>query len=93
MKKLLVLAATSITLALASPALASGNAAQCGKATGQWMTKDAAKTKAAEQGYDVRRVKREDGCFEVYAIDKNGSKVELYMNPVSGEIVKIKTKS
>lgn len=99
MKKLIILSTTAIALALAIPVFASSDDyerrdgdAKC-ITTGEWMTQDAAKAKAVELGYDVRRVKREDGCYELYAIDKKGTRVELYMNPVTGAIVKTKVKS
>jgi len=100
MNKILITAASSMTLALATlipvtSGLASSddNDNYCGKTFGQWMSKGAAKTKAAAMGYDVRRVKREDGCYEIYAISKGGKRIELYMNPVTGTIVKTKNKS
>jgi len=31
------------------------------------------------QGYDVRKIKREDGLFEVYAI-KDGERLEIYLD-------------
>ncbi|MBZ0217021.1 MAG: PepSY domain-containing protein [Fimbriimonadaceae bacterium] len=93
MKKFLVLAASSMTLAIATPALASGDGVNCGDVTGQMMSQEEAKVKARELGYDVRRVKSEGGCFEVYAIDQNGARVEIYMNPVTGAIVKTKNDS
>jgi hypothetical protein len=54
------------------------------------MSVEAAKAKGTELGYEVRRVKEEDGCYELYAIDKNGAKAELYMNPVTGDVVRSK---
>jgi len=92
MKKFIILATSSLILAFASPAMASDDA-NCGNTSGNWMSSDAAKTIMVEKGYDVRRVKREDGCYEIYAIDKNGARVEVYLNPVTGEIVKTKNKS
>ena len=47
------------------------------------MTKDALKAKATELGYDVRQVKVEKGCYEVYGI-KDGKKVEALFNPETG---------
>jgi hypothetical protein len=67
--------------------------ANCGNTSGEWMSRDAASSLMAGKGFDVRRVKREDGCYEVYAIDKTGARVEIYINPVTGEIVKTKIKS
>ncbi|MCM2398762.1 PepSY domain-containing protein [Rhizobium sp. S95] len=49
----------------------------------KWMTKDALKAKASELGYDVRQVKVENGCYEVYGI-KDGKKVEVIFNPETG---------
>jgi len=92
MKKFLILTTTSLVLAFASPVMASDDD-YCGNTSGQWMSRDAAKSIMVEKGYDVRRVKREDGCYEIYAIDKNGSRVEVYLNPVTGKIVRTKNKS
>lgn len=49
----------------------------------KWMTKDALKAKATELGFDVRQIKVEDGCYEVYGI-KGGKKVEAIFNPETG---------
>ncbi|WP_082342786.1 MULTISPECIES: PepSY domain-containing protein [Shinella] len=38
-------------------------------------------------GLDVRRIKVENGCYEVYAIDAKGAKVETIFNPQTGEPV------
>ena len=92
MKKFLVLTTTSLALAFASPAMASDDA-KCGNTSGEWMSRDAVKTIMVEKGYDVRRVKSDDGCYEVYAIDKNGARVEVKINPVTGEIVETENES
>lgn len=86
------LTAAGLTLALASiPAHASDDDVRCNGPREQWMSVDAAKAKGIELGYDVRRVKEEDGCYEIYAIDKNGAKVELYLDPVTGDVVRSKS--
>ena len=46
------------------------------------------KATLTEQGYDVRRVKTEDGMYEAYAM-KDGERVEIYLNDKL-EIVKTK---
>lgn len=87
MRKFLILSGLLVSVAATGQAQASERAA-CGNAPrDQWMSTDAVKAKVAALGYDVRRVKEEDGCLEVYAIDKNGAKAELYLNPMSGAIV------
>ncbi len=87
MRRILPLAAIAATAGAALPALASEDAA-CGDAPrSQWLSEDAAKAKAAEQKYDVRRLKVEDGCYEAYAIGPDGARVEVYLDPVTGEVI------
>ncbi|MGF0538868.1 PepSY domain-containing protein [Agrobacterium sp. ES01] len=52
----------------------------------KWMTEDQMKEKATGMGFDVRQVKVENGCFEVYGI-KDGKKIEALFNPETGEQV------
>jgi hypothetical protein len=82
---ILTLAATPLvaSAALASPSC--GNAAQS-----TWMSLADVEAKATAMGYKVRQVKIEDGCYEVYALDRNGNRIEAYLNPVTAEIVKTK---
>ena len=76
----------------AAPAFASDESASCGNAPkSDWMTEDAIKAKATEAGYEVRQVKVEDGCYEVYGIDSKGARVEAYFHPATGEVVRVKT--
>ena len=35
----------------------------------------------------MRRVREEDGCWEVYAMASDGKKAELYFAPATGELV------
>jgi len=93
MKKSLILVISSMVLVFSSPAFASEGDESCGATSGEWMSQDAVKAKVSEKGYEVRRLKREDGCYEAYAITKDGARVELYINPVTGMIVKSKNKS
>jgi hypothetical protein len=74
----------------ATPALASDDD-YCGKAPlDQWMSETALKEKATGMGYEVRSVKIEDGCYEAYAIDAKGVRMEIYFHPVTGDVVKSK---
>jgi len=47
------------------------------------------KAALSKQGYDVRRVKTEDGMYEAYAM-KDGARLEIYLNDAL-EIIKTKT--
>jgi len=89
MRLLQIPAPLALAFAIATPALADDAGADFGNTPrDQWMSQDAAKSKAAEMGYEVRRVKEEGGCYELYAIDRNSGKVELQMHPVTGAVVK-----
>lgn len=89
MRTFLALTLTAATLAFTAPAFATG--ATCDVAKDKWMTEDAIKAKAVELGFDARSVKVEGGCYEVYAIGKDGAKVELVMNPETAEVLETKT--
>ncbi len=85
----LYFAVPSIIAALSiSPAFASGGA-QCENTSGEWLSHEAISTMATEMGYDVRRVETDDSCYEVYAFDQSGRRVEIYMHPVTGVVVKV----
>ena len=85
MSKLLITAATVATL-LAAPVFASDN--KCNSpAQDQWMTTEALTAMYAEKGYTVKNIKIEDGCYEVYGIDAKGARVEIIVDPMTGEAV------
>jgi hypothetical protein len=76
-------------------ALVSGGAVQAAEVcadhpSDQWMSKEELSAKAAAMGYDVRSVKAEDGCWEVKGFDKDGKRVEVYLDPVTAEVKKTK---
>ena len=84
--------ATSATIAALSLPFAAQASDKCGDVPqDQWLSIEQVRAKATELGYDVRKVKVEDGCYDAYAIDKNGNRVEAYFDPATGEIVKTKT--
>lgn len=83
--KNIILAAVLATVGFSSVAHAEDTHA-CGNVPkDKWMSEDALKEKAKAMGLDVRRVKVEGGCYEVYAIDAKGNKVETLFNPETGE--------
>lgn len=56
------------------------------------MTAEEARAKMAAAGYsDIVKVEMEHGCLEGKGT-KGGKKIEVYVHPVSGEIVKVKEK-
>ena len=48
-----------------------------------WQTVEKLEKQLSERGWTVRRVKEDGGCYEVYAIDDKGQRVEAYFHPVT----------
>lgn len=46
-----------------------------------WQAQEKLTAKLKEQGWDVRRIKVDGGCYEVYALDGSGKRVEAYFHP------------
>jgi hypothetical protein len=53
-----------------------------GDASG-WQSQDALKKQLSDNGWKVRRIKIDGGCYEVYAINDKGDRVEAYFHPVT----------
>jgi len=53
----------------------------------QWLSVEALKAKAEAQGYKVQKAKIAKACGEIYALDQNNARTELFVDPTSGEIV------
>ena len=81
-----LLSAAIVTTFLAAPAFASG--VQCDSpAQDQWMSQADLTAMYTEKGYAVKNFKVEDGCYEIYALDANGARIELLVDPVTGTLV------
>lgn len=83
---------TAIALFLLGAAVPAFAAVECTtEPQDKWMKPEEVQKMLTEQGYEVRSVKVEDTCLEAKGT-KDGKKVEVYVDPVSGKIVKIKEK-
>lgn len=49
-----------------------------------WLSKADLTTKLETQGWSVRRMKEDGGCWEVYGTTPEGKRVEGYFHPVTG---------
>tara|TARA_R110002020_G_scaffold34066_29_gene103892 strand:- start:56223 stop:56495 length:273 start_codon:yes stop_codon:yes gene_type:complete len=85
--KTLFVTATLLTVVAPAAAFASQNCPDVPR--DQWMSDTSITEKAKGMGYDVRSIKAENGCFEAYALDKTGKRVEVYFNPGTGDVVKV----
>lgn len=46
-----------------------------------WKSQDTLKEQLTAKGWQVRRIKVDGGCYEVYAVDDKGTRVEAYFDP------------
>ena len=53
----------------------------------QWLTLDVLQAKVEALGYKVQKAKLKAACGEFYTIDRDGGRVELFVDPTSGAIV------
>ena len=71
----------------ALPAWADGD---CDAPVSRWQSREAVRQMAAQQGWDVQRVKIDDGCYEVYGKDAQGRSFKAKVDPETLRVVKIK---
>ena len=48
------------------------------------------KKKVEEKGYKINKFKQPGTCYEIYGLNAEGKKVEIYFNPVDTSIIKEK---
>jgi hypothetical protein len=48
-----------------------------------WQATEVLEKKLTDGGWKVRRIKEDGGCYEVYALDDKGQRVEAYFHPVT----------
>jgi hypothetical protein len=88
MRKIALLATIVAMLGAATVAEAGGLGRPCTSAPqNQWLSIDALQAKVEALGYKVQKAKLKSACGELYTIDKNGARVELFVDPTDGNIV------
>ena len=74
---------TAIVLALGATAAFAGPT--CEVPQDKWMKEADFKAMQEKQGYQIKTFKVSKGkCYEIYGLDKNGKKVEIYFDPATG---------
>lgn len=51
----------------------------------KWLTEDALTKKLTAEGWKIRFMKEDGGCWEVYGTTPDGQRVEAYFHPSTGE--------
>ncbi|MFO1284970.1 MAG: PepSY domain-containing protein [Burkholderiales bacterium] len=83
--------AVAVAAILASPIAAATGLATCDSGPkSTWQPVDKLEDLLKKKGWTIRRVKEDGGCYEVYALDDKGQRVEAYFHPVTLEPVPTK---
>lgn len=80
----------AFAVAVAFPLTALADDVCVTAASDTWKTEDEVKTHAADLGFNVSNLKIEDGCYEVYATDTVGTRLEVFFHPVTFKIAMVK---
>ncbi|WP_072395867.1 PepSY domain-containing protein [Hyphomicrobium sp. CS1GBMeth3] len=86
MKKLL--AATALSLAVATPALACDDYGPLNVPRDQWLSIPDVIKKLEGQGYKIHEIEVDDGAYEFEGTTDGGVRVEACAHPATGEILK-----
>ena len=79
--------ATAALMGLTALSPAFAEEAKCNRPESSWKPVEALKTKLTTEGWTISNVKTDEGCYEVYAKNEKGEKVEVYFDPVTFEAV------
>ena len=71
---------------------ATANAGSLGKPCtlapeAKWLPMQQLQAKVEVQGYKVQKAKLKNACGELYTLDQNGNRVELFVDPTNGQII------
>ena len=85
MKKTLTILG-SLGVLLAGAALADDD---CFVPMADWRPRDAVARLAEENGWAVRRIKIDDGCYEIDGIDAEGRRIAVTVHPATLQVIEL----
>lgn len=90
MKKYLI-AATFVTglVGLGAMGMALADDDDCRVPMADWQPREAVQNMAEAQGWTVRRIKTDDGCYEIKGRDAQGREIEVKVDPGTLAIVEM----
>lgn len=88
MKSPVISAALAAGLALFLVAGAASASDKCRVPQAEWQPQQALQQKLENEGWKIKKIKVDDGCYEVYGTDATGKRMESYFDPKSFAVVK-----
>ena len=64
----------------------------CTDPVSEWQSQETLREMMIDNGWEVKRIKVDDGCYEVKGLDQNGNRVEAKFSPASLEILELEVK-
>ncbi|MBE0413730.1 MAG: PepSY domain-containing protein [Yoonia sp.] len=61
----------------------------CSVPMADWQPRETVERIATENGWTVRRIKVDDGCYEIKGSDAEGRKIEVTINPGTLQIIEL----
>ena len=90
MKHLPFLRCSLLILSLAVVALPTRADDDCDAPVNRWQSREAVRQMAAKQGWQIQRLKIDDGCYEIRGIDTQGREFKAKIDPETLKVLKIK---
>lgn len=88
MRKILILITAAAVLGSAATSHAGSLGKPCTMAPeNQWLPLQQLQAKVEAMGYKVQKGKLKSACGELYTLDKDGNRVELFVDPTNGQII------
>jgi hypothetical protein len=80
-----ILVATILLVAVSDSAVADQ---RCNVPLADWQTREALQQKVEADGWKVTRIKTDDGCYKVSAVNDKGDRYEAKIDPGSLKVLK-----
>lgn len=91
MKSMVISAALASALAATLASGAAFASDKCSVPKAEWLPQQALQQKLEGEGWQVKKLKVDDGCYEVYGFDAEGKRREVYFDPKTFAVVKSKS--
>ena len=87
MEKALAILFVFAILGTAGPARADED--DCTVPMAEWQPREAVQRLAEEQGMTVRRIKIDDGCYQINGRDSSGREIEIKLDPATLQVINV----
>jgi hypothetical protein len=79
-----------LVLSLAVAAQPTWASDDCDAPLNRWQTREAVRQMAAAQGWQIQRLKIDDGCYEIRGTDAQGRSFKAKIDPETLKVLKMK---